>query len=288
MNFPRRHTILDGPRFSPRLLKSESLPFDEAAPGGGQSPPASGLFASRAAPFGRAPRAAGRRGPRSSPGCFRGKSLPVDPIPGPGPVEPGSRDVEDAVTNDGSGPRLEGSIDEKARGRARRSTTRGRGHGNRAQEARLPDLSPPRGGHRHGPDRPHLRRARRRSGCTVTTGPPISPNTPPGTSVTAATIRAARATPTSRRLHDKGAHLAVPCEDCHDALAAHIKDGKKIAEMPRVKSVTRLCGRCHRDLVARRDDFPDGSTSRSTSRTRARRLSDQVCFDCHNPHNPTP
>jgi len=90
-----------------------------------------------------------------------------------------------------------------------------------------------------------------------------------------------------KSLHDKGAHVAVPCEDCHDALAAHIKDGEKIADMPRVKSVTRLCGRCHRDLAARRDDFPKINIEKHVQDQGAE-ISDQVCFDCHNPHNPTP
>jgi cytochrome c553 len=88
-------------------------------------------------------------------------------------------------------------------------------------------------------------------------------------------------------LHDAGAHLPVPCEDCHTALATHIKDGKKIADMPRVKSVTRLCGRCHRDLVARRDDFPKINVEKHV-KDQGAELSDQVCFDCHNPHNPAP
>jgi hypothetical protein len=84
-----------------------------------------------------------------------------------------------------------------------------------------------------------------------------------------------------------GPHVTVPCEDCHDALAAHVKGGAKIAEMPRVKSVTRLCGRCHRDLVARRDGFPKINIEKHV-KDQGAELSDQVCFDCHNPHNPTP
>lgn len=93
--------------------------------------------------------------------------------------------------------------------------------------------------------------------------------------------------PANRALHDKGAHRPVPCEDCHDALAAHIGDGRKIADMPRVKSVTRLCGRCHRDLAARRDDFPRINVEQHV-KDQGAVLSDQVCFDCHNPHDPAP
>jgi len=87
--------------------------------------------------------------------------------------------------------------------------------------------------------------------------------------------------------HDGGAHLSVPCETCHDALATHVRDGKKVADMPRVKSVTRLCGRCHRDLIARRDGFPKVNIEKHVQDQGAV-LTDQVCFDCHNPHSPAP
>lgn len=87
--------------------------------------------------------------------------------------------------------------------------------------------------------------------------------------------------------HDRGAHLAVPCEDCHDALAAHVRDGRKVADMPRLRSVTRLCARCHRELVARRDDFPEINIEKHVQEQGAA-LTDQVCFDCHNPHSPAP
>jgi hypothetical protein len=87
--------------------------------------------------------------------------------------------------------------------------------------------------------------------------------------------------------HDKGAHLRVPCEDCHDALATHVRDGKKVAEMKRTKSVTKLCARCHRDLAARREDFPRINIEAHV-KDQGASLSDTVCFDCHNPHDPKP
>jgi bacterioferritin-associated ferredoxin len=90
-----------------------------------------------------------------------------------------------------------------------------------------------------------------------------------------------------KELHDKGAHLPVPCEDCHDALATHVRDGKKVAEMRRTKSVTKLCARCHRDLAARRESFPRINIEKHVADQGAT-LSDTVCFDCHNPHNPAP
>lgn len=87
--------------------------------------------------------------------------------------------------------------------------------------------------------------------------------------------------------HDGGPHLLIPCEDCHDALAAHVQDGKKIAEMRRTKSVTQLCARCHRELVARRKDFPQVNIEKHVQDQGAV-LSETVCFGCHNPHHPTP
>jgi hypothetical protein len=87
--------------------------------------------------------------------------------------------------------------------------------------------------------------------------------------------------------HDGGAHLAVPCEDCHDALATHVRDGDKIADMPRVKSVLRLCGRCHRELDARPEDFPQVNIKTHPEEMGAE-PSDDVCFECHSPHDPAP
>ena len=87
--------------------------------------------------------------------------------------------------------------------------------------------------------------------------------------------------------HDAGAHAPVRCEGCHDALATHIKDGDKYADMKRTKSVTKLCARCHREMAARRDDFPTINIEQHVADQGAQ-LSDTVCFDCHNPHDPTP
>lgn len=88
--------------------------------------------------------------------------------------------------------------------------------------------------------------------------------------------------------HDGGAHLSVPCEDCHDALASHVRDGEKVADMPRVKSVLKLCGRCHRELDARPEDFPQVNIKTHPVEQGAEEASDEVCFDCHSPHDPTP
>ena len=87
--------------------------------------------------------------------------------------------------------------------------------------------------------------------------------------------------------HDGGAHRPVPCEDCHDALASHVRAGQKVAEMTRTKSVTKLCARCHRDLAARRESFPRINIEKHVADQGAT-LSDTVCFECHDPHSPAP
>jgi len=90
-----------------------------------------------------------------------------------------------------------------------------------------------------------------------------------------------------KEAHDGGPHLAIPCEDCHDALVSHVRDGEKIADMPRTKSVTRLCARCHRELIARPADFPQVNIEAHVEEMGAE-ISDEVCFECHSPHDPTP
>ncbi len=91
-----------------------------------------------------------------------------------------------------------------------------------------------------------------------------------------------------KETHDEGPHLAVPCEDCHDALATHVQDGEVIAAMPKVKSVLKLCGRCHAELEARPHDFPQVNIKTHPVEMGAEEATDEVCFDCHSPHDPTP
>lgn len=91
-----------------------------------------------------------------------------------------------------------------------------------------------------------------------------------------------------KETHDEGSHAGVRCENCHDALASHVRDGDKYADMPRVKSVLKLCGRCHAELDARPKDFPQVSIETHPVEQGAEEASDEVCFDCHLPHDPTP
>jgi hypothetical protein len=88
--------------------------------------------------------------------------------------------------------------------------------------------------------------------------------------------------------HDGGPHAAIPCEDCHDAKANHAAEDTKIADMPRTKSVLKLCARCHAELEARPEDFPQVNIKTHPVEMGADEASDEVCFDCHSPHDPTP
>lgn len=89
--------------------------------------------------------------------------------------------------------------------------------------------------------------------------------------------------------HDEGPHVTVRCENCHDALASHVKEGESepYAAMPRVKSVLKLCGRCHSELEARPEGFPQINIKNHPVEMGAE-PSDEVCFECHSPHDPTP
>jgi len=68
-----------------RLMKSERLPFDPEVSGGRPSPQFSGLLAAEPLPLDDRPEP---RGGRTSfiTTLFSRESLPVDPVPGPGPV----------------------------------------------------------------------------------------------------------------------------------------------------------------------------------------------------------
>jgi hypothetical protein len=109
---PETTLVPERTSFVSRLLEAESLPLDEASPGGGRNlPRASGLLASEPLPFDdrpaprSSPRASGlfaseslpfddRPGPRDGRPSFMAtlfsrESLPLDPVPGPGPVRRG-------------------------------------------------------------------------------------------------------------------------------------------------------------------------------------------------------
>jgi hypothetical protein len=76
--------------FVSKLLKAESLPFDDPVPVRDRAPLTSRLFASETLPFDERP---GPDGGRTSfiATLFSREALPVDQAPGPGPVGRGPR-----------------------------------------------------------------------------------------------------------------------------------------------------------------------------------------------------
>ena len=82
------------------------------------------------------------------------------------------------------------------------------------------------------------------------------------------------------------AHSSVNCENCHAPYMIHVRDGDRYAAMPVVKSY-ELCMRCHRQIEARRDSFPQQEIVRHLSEY-GEAPSETVCFKCHDPHNPSP
>ena len=79
-------------------------------------------------------------------------------------------------------------------------------------------------------------------------------------------------------------HSAVSCEVCHAPLASHIEGAEPVAEM-RVLRTNSLCLRCHQHLEARPEDFPQVVLAEHLEGMDVE-LSEGVCLECHNAHNP--
>ena len=88
----------------------------------------------------------------------------------------------------------------------------------------------------------------------------------------------------------EGAHETVQCENCHAPLSTHVSKDKKGAKMAVHKSAS-LCLRCHEHLVSRPPDFPQITVTSHPSEEpfiKKMPMSKEVCFRCHNAHDPTP
>jgi len=84
-------------------------------------------------------------------------------------------------------------------------------------------------------------------------------------------------------LHDKDAHAAVPCEDCHGAAWKHVADPEK-NKLPKPKGKAE-CLTCHRQLAARPGAFPQISW-REHFRFVGVKDMGIACTRCHSPHEP--
>lgn len=81
-----------------------------------------------------------------------------------------------------------------------------------------------------------------------------------------------------------GVHKTVACESCHAPLARHVREGKKIAEMPRSK-VAELCINCHQKLEGRPVQHKQIDVRAHLSDA-GQELTKEVCYECHNHHDP--
>jgi len=72
---------------------------------------------------------------------------------------------------------------------------------------------------------------------------------------------------------ETSAHVAVPCEDCHGASAAHVESGAALPAAP------NLCATCHGQLPSRPAAFPQVDLSKHGGGSAA-------CSFCHDPHSP--
>lgn len=83
----------------------------------------------------------------------------------------------------------------------------------------------------------------------------------------------------------EGKHAAVSCETCHAALASHVVDGERIAEMA-IQPAIKLCGWCHERLGARPKEFPQVAIKAHLAENEVQE-SQGVCLECHNAHDPS-
>ncbi len=84
--------------------------------------------------------------------------------------------------------------------------------------------------------------------------------------------------------HQSGPHQVVRCEACHAPLAIHVAQDKKAADMPTSRS-RDVCLRCHRQLEARPDDFPQVQPRQHVDENGGE-WSEEACLDCHEAHQP--
>ena len=61
-----------------------------------------------------------------------------------------------------------------------------------------------------------------------------------------------------------------------------------MAEMSKIRNVDKLCARCHSEMNARPDDFPQVNIHIHPVDMGADEDTEEVCFECHSPHDPTP
>ncbi len=91
-----------------------------------------------------------------------------------------------------------------------------------------------------------------------------------------------------RKIHKKGVHKTVSCEVCHGPYGNHVKDGRKIGELPikRGQEINQLCLRCHNKIIQARPresikmvGIPEHLEQKQVKLT-------HTCNQCHMVHDP--
>jgi hypothetical protein len=77
-----------------------------------------------------------------------------------------------------------------------------------------------------------------------------------------------------------GAHAPVSCEACHDALATHVKDDEKIADM-RIDRSWQLCANCHQKLDGRPAFIAQVDLTEHLELQPGQPVPDEACVACH-------
>ena len=83
-----------------------------------------------------------------------------------------------------------------------------------------------------------------------------------------------------------GTHKRLSCEICHGPVTAHVKGGKKIADMPIDKGDKQisLCLTCHKKVVGRPEKFPMIEHIEHLEELDVKLT--HTCDQCHTVHDP--
>ncbi len=82
-----------------------------------------------------------------------------------------------------------------------------------------------------------------------------------------------------------GKHATLSCESCHAPLAVHVLNDQKVGPMP-IPTPVEACGWCHQKLRARPEGFPQVVLADHVAEN-GETMTDSVCLECHNAHNPS-
>ncbi len=83
----------------------------------------------------------------------------------------------------------------------------------------------------------------------------------------------------------EGKHANLSCESCHAPLAVHVRDDQKVGPMT-IPTPIEVCSWCHQKLRARPEAFPQVVFASHVAE-HDETMTDSVCLECHNAHNPS-